>query len=73
LMLSLGLLILLAASAPVAGVVLYASGRSALLTTVAALLAPVVGMFLLWGGVATAVGRLSGRESDLVGHITPAR
>ncbi len=73
LMLSLGLLVLVLASAPVAGAVLYASSRSALLTTIAALLGPVVGLCLLWGGTATAVTRLSGRESDLVGHITPAR
>ena len=64
---------LVLASAPVAGAVLYASSRSALLTTLAALLGPVVGLCLLWGGTATAVTRLSGRESDLVGHITPAR
>ena len=73
LMLSLGLLVLLVASAPVAGAVLYASSRSVVLTTAAALLGPVVGLFLLWGGTTAATSRLTGRESELVGHITPAR
>jgi hypothetical protein len=73
LMLSLGLLVLVIASAPVAGAVLYASSRSVLLTTAAALLGPVIGLLLLWGGTTTATSRLTGRESELVGHITPAR
>jgi len=72
-MLSLGLLVLLVAAAPVGAAVLYASSRSTLLTTAVSLLSLVIGLALMWGGTATATKRLAGREADLVGHITPAR
>jgi len=72
-MLSVGLVVLAVASAPVAIPVLLASSRSAPLTAAAALFAPVLGAAVLWGGAAVATRRISGREAELVQHITPAK
>ena len=72
-MLTIGLMVLVIASAPVAIPVLLASSRSTVLTTLVALAAPLLGAAVLWGGVTIATRRLSGREAELVQHVTPAR
>ncbi|MGB6057914.1 MAG: hypothetical protein WBF71_06580 [Microthrixaceae bacterium] len=71
--LALGMFVLAVISAPVGVGVLLASGRSAWLTTVVALSAPLVGVLMLWAGSRVAQWRLTGREPELVQHITPAR
>ena len=73
LMLGVGMLALAAITAPVAVPVFLASSRSTLLTTGAALLAPVVGALALWGCVALSRSRIRGREAELVQLVTPAR
>ncbi len=67
-MLALGL-----SSLPVAAAVYVASESSAAAATVAALLAPVAGALVLWGGTAVARSRLAGAEERLVQKVTPAR
>ncbi|MGB3412669.1 MAG: hypothetical protein WBA45_15910 [Microthrixaceae bacterium] len=71
--LALGMFVLAVASAPVGLGVLVASGHSALVTTLVALGAPLTGVVMLWAGTRVAQWRLTGRESELVQHITPAR
>jgi hypothetical protein len=73
LMLGVGMLTLAVITAPVAVAVFFASGRSALLTTGAALLAPVVGALALWACTAISRARLRGREAELVHLVTPNR
>jgi ABC-2 type transport system permease protein len=72
-MLVIGLIVLAVVSAPVGVPVLLASSRSAGLTAAAALLGPLVGLLVLWGGVTVAITRLDGREAELVQKVTPAR
>jgi hypothetical protein len=67
------LLVLAVISAPVALPVVLASSRSAGLTALAALFAPVLGVLVLWGGVSVAIVRLDGNEAELVQKVTPAR
>jgi ABC-2 type transport system permease protein len=73
LMLGASMLVLLVVSAPVAVLVAIASGRSALLATAAALVAPIVGGGVLWAAVLLSRWRLDGREAELVELVTPAR
>ncbi|MHB1137782.1 MAG: hypothetical protein ACYC2O_02425 [Microthrixaceae bacterium] len=72
-MLSLGLVVLGVASAPIAIPVVFASGSSVGWTMLAALTAPLLGIAMLRGGVALATARLRGREAELVQKVTPAR
>ena len=72
-MLAAGMLALAAVTAPVGIAVFLASSRSTVLTTAAALLAPVVGALALWGCMAISTGRLRGREAELIQLVTPAR
>lgn len=72
-MLMFGLLALGIFSAPIAVPVYLASTRSAVLTTAIAVLAPLLGALILWGGLSVSIRRLDGREAELVQHITPAR
>ena len=65
--------VLMIASLPVGLAVYLASGTSALLATLVALGAPLVGALVLWGAVSVAVIRLSGNEDRLIELVTPAR
>jgi len=73
-MLGLGLLLLSLVSLPIGvPVALLASSGSVTPATLVAVGAPVIGVLVLWGGVAAATARLDGREAELVQRITPAR
>ncbi len=71
--LALGILVLSVVSAPIFVGVMIASSRSALLTTVVALSAPLLGLGMLAAGAKLAEWRIAGREPELVQHVTPAR
>ena len=58
---------------PVAAAVYLASNVSAPWAALAATLAPMVGLGVLFGGMAVATARLSGDEERLVQKVTPAR
>lgn len=73
LMLAACMFVLGAVSLPVSAAIYLASERSVELATLAALLAPVVGVAVMWGGVAVARARLRGFEEALVERVTPAR
>jgi len=60
-------------SVPVALAVWWASLRSPELTALVALVAPLAGLGVLFGGIALASKILTGHEHELVQKVTPAR
>ncbi|MFN7151194.1 MAG: hypothetical protein ACK4V6_17170, partial [Microthrixaceae bacterium] len=73
LMLAVCMLVLGLTSLPVAAAVYFASESSAAAAMLAALVAPVAGALVLWGGMSIARSRLAGAEERLVQKVTPAR
>ncbi len=71
LMLSASVLALAVVAAPVAVGVYLASNSSALLATLIAALAPVVGVGTLWAGVVLATARVQGYEAELLAKVNP--
>jgi hypothetical protein len=72
-MLAVCMLVLGLTSLPVAAAIYLASESSAGAATLVALVAPVAGALVLWGGMSVARSRLAGAEEQLVQRVTPAR
>ncbi|MFM7062309.1 MAG: hypothetical protein ACKO04_02280, partial [Actinomycetes bacterium] len=71
--LAIDMIALSVVSVPVALAVWWASLRSPELTALVALVAPLMGLAVLFGGVALAAKILTGHEHELVEKVTPAR
>jgi ABC-2 type transport system permease protein len=73
LMLAACMAVLAIVSLPVAAGIYVASTSSPALAAAVALASPVIGLLVLWGGIAVATSRLRGAEEQLVQKVTPAR